>query len=155
VDDRTALSGRYQRTTATEMILAVLRTRCGCTRELIIPAPEKEIPNRAGLPDTHIACSRWPTGGNPPNPLPTIQAVRQGRRSLRVPGVGLTLEQLLTSTKAFNLPSATPLQRAITRAAAGLPTRLPIDDVRKYFGAEPTIRPDLVVLVCGVRSGRH
>lgn len=66
----------------------------------------------------------------------------------------MTLEHLLTSKKAFNLPSATPLQRAITRAAEGLPTQLPPDDVRQYFGSEPTMRPDLVVLVCGVRSGK-
>lgn len=52
------------------------------------------------------------------------------------------------------MKTATPLQRAITRAAEGLPTQLPDDDVRQYFGQEPHAKPKLMVLVCGVRSGK-
>lgn len=66
----------------------------------------------------------------------------------------MNLESLLTSKQAFGLSSATPLQRAITRAAEGLPLGLPEDDVKKYFGAAPLMKPNLMVLVCGVRSGK-
>ncbi len=67
----------------------------------------------------------------------------------------LSLEALLTSPAGFGLTSATPLQRAITRAADGKPTRLTAEAIQKHFGGfEPPSRPDLVTLICGVRSGK-
>lgn len=66
----------------------------------------------------------------------------------------MELENLLCSPKAFRLTTATPLQRAICRAASGKPTGLPAEDIQRHFGAEPTQRPSLVVLICGVRSGK-
>lgn len=67
----------------------------------------------------------------------------------------LTLEALLTSPAAFGLTTATPLQRAICRAAEGLPTGLPAEDVQRFFGgAEPTERPTIVTLICGIGSGK-
>lgn len=68
---------------------------------------------------------------------------------------GLTLEALLTSHAAFGLTTATALQRAICRASEGRPTGLSPEDLQRYFGgAEPTSRPKLVELICGVRSGK-
>jgi hypothetical protein len=66
----------------------------------------------------------------------------------------MDLESLLTSPKGFGLVTATPLQRAIARAADGFPTKLPAQDLIRHFGKEPPLRPDLVVLICGVRSGK-
>lgn len=68
----------------------------------------------------------------------------------------MNLEGLLTSKKAFNLTTATPLQRAICRVAEGKGTGLPAAAVQEYFGAEPPLGlvPSLMVLVCGVRSGK-
>lgn len=70
----------------------------------------------------------------------------------------LTLESLLTSDAGFALTSATPLQRAIMRAAEGRP----IDDIlepydrMKFFGMVdvPLTRPRLVTLIAGIRSGK-
>jgi hypothetical protein len=66
----------------------------------------------------------------------------------------MDLELLLTSAKGFKRTSATPLQRAICRASQGLPTGLAPEAIQKHFGAEPTQRPSMMVLVCGVRSGK-
>jgi hypothetical protein len=71
----------------------------------------------------------------------------------------LTLETLLTSDAGFRLP-ASPLQRAIARAADGVPIgdALVADDCQKHFGCLPAevgaVRPSLVVVVAGVRSGK-
>ncbi len=71
----------------------------------------------------------------------------------------ITLENLLTA--GFGLVTASPLQRAICRAADGLPLAdvLPVGDVSACFGCtEETIpvgaAPSLVVLVAGVRGGK-
>jgi len=68
----------------------------------------------------------------------------------------LDLELLLTSPAAFGLTTATPLQRAICRAAEGKALGLGAGDVQSYFGVEPKLGlvPSLIVLVCGVRSGK-
>jgi hypothetical protein len=69
-------------------------------------------------------------------------------------------EQLLTSkTAGFDLP-ASPLQRAIARAADGLPIDDALDDdaVERHFGCDRSAiglsAPVLVVAICGVRSGK-
>lgn len=70
----------------------------------------------------------------------------------------MTFESLLTSKDAFGLTTATPLQRAIARAADGKPfdDLLGPDERMKFFGsaAVPTTRPNLMVLVAGIRSGK-
>lgn len=69
--------------------------------------------------------------------------------------MSLVLETLLTSANGFGLTTATPLQRAVCRASDGKPTGLPAEDIERYFGGvEPTERPKLVALICGVRSGK-
>jgi len=68
-----------------------------------------------------------------------------------------TLEQLLTSEAyGFGLTTATPVQRAICRAADGQPLgALWLDaDVRAAFGAEPTERPKEVLLLSGIRTAK-
>lgn len=70
----------------------------------------------------------------------------------------LTLESLLTSDAGFGLTTATPLQRAITRVVDGhaFTDLLEPYERMKYFGTVDAItdRPRLVVLVCGIRSGK-
>lgn len=68
----------------------------------------------------------------------------------------MDLELLLTSPAAFGLTTATPLQRAITRAAQGKELGLDPTAVQSYFGQAPPLGliPSLMVLVCGVRSGK-
>lgn len=67
----------------------------------------------------------------------------------------MDLESLLVSPGTFNLTSATPLQRGICRAIDGNPVGLPADAMMKYFGCTSIPeQPRLVVLVCGVRSGK-
>jgi len=70
-----------------------------------------------------------------------------------------TLEQLLTSRAGFDL-DASPLQRAITRAADGLQLGEGLSDseVRAHFGCERSqiglCMPVLVAVIAGVRSGK-
>jgi hypothetical protein len=66
----------------------------------------------------------------------------------------MDLESLLTSPNGFRLTTATPLQRAICRASQGKPTGLSPEDAQRHFGIEPTQRPSMMVLICGVRSGK-
>lgn len=71
----------------------------------------------------------------------------------------IDLETLLTSKDGFDLP-ASPLQRAIVRAADGRPIGDALSDgeVERHFGCEPhklgLAKPTLVVIVAGVRSGK-
>lgn len=73
---------------------------------------------------------------------------------------GLSLEALLTSPDAFALETASPLQRAITRAADGLPVGdlLDADACRRHFGCSPDdlarVAPVIVEVIAGVRSGK-
>lgn len=72
----------------------------------------------------------------------------------------LSLEALLTLPVGFDLGTASPLQRAITRAADGQPVGDALEDdaIKRHFGcardAFDAGPPSLVVLVCGVRSGK-
>ncbi|GAC1536388.1 MAG: hypothetical protein NVS3B10_00270 [Polyangiales bacterium] len=71
------------------------------------------------------------------------------------------MERLLTSPEGFGLVSASPLQRAICRAADGLaiPTAT-LDDlgVRKHFGCDRSrlggTKPSIVTVVAGIRSAK-
>lgn len=69
----------------------------------------------------------------------------------------LTLEDLLAGQGFADLP-ASPLQRAIARAAQGRPLAGVIDEetCERHFGTSnlPEVVPSLVVLVCGIRSGK-
>lgn len=70
----------------------------------------------------------------------------------------LSLEALFTSPAAFKITTATPLQRAICRAAAGEPFDDLLTDAERsrFFGSllAQHARPALMTLVCGVRSGK-
>ena len=69
----------------------------------------------------------------------------------------LTLEELVTGRGLADL-DASPLQRAVCRAAAGEPVGdlLTDDEIEARFGTTelPQVRPTLVALVCGVRGGK-
>lgn len=71
--------------------------------------------------------------------------------------VDLTIEDILTGYDYGQIP-ASPLQRAICRAAQGLElgALLTPAESRKYFGTEtlPLAPPQLIELVCGVRGGK-
>lgn len=65
-----------------------------------------------------------------------------------------SLEWLLTDPSAFGLVGASKLQRAIARGADGL-TIAPDDFPARAFGfAQPTVRPRLVAVIAGIRSGK-
>ena len=71
----------------------------------------------------------------------------------------LTLEALLTSPSAFGLETASPLQRAICRAADGLPLRelAAREDVQEAFGdvyGLPDARPAELTIISGIRTGK-
>lgn len=73
-------------------------------------------------------------------------------------GAGLaTLEQLLVSPQGAGLP-ASPLQLAIVRAAEGRPLKdvVGAEELHQHFGVTelPSVRPLLMVLICGVRGGK-
>jgi hypothetical protein len=71
----------------------------------------------------------------------------------------ITLEKLLTSRQGFDL-DASPLQRALVRAADGRPIGdgLDAEAVERHFGCDAAklgcVRPTLVEVVAGVRSGK-
>lgn len=69
----------------------------------------------------------------------------------------LTLEELLTGRGFADLP-ASPLQRAIARAAEGRPLEgiLTDEQLRAHFGVTSWLAqlPRVIVLVCGVRGGK-
>ncbi len=72
----------------------------------------------------------------------------------------ITLERLLVDPSGFDLPTASPLQLAVTRAADGRPigADLTDDEVRRHFGCERSqlglVAPVLMVIVAGVRGGK-
>ncbi|MDB4987837.1 MAG: hypothetical protein JWN04_3015, partial [Myxococcaceae bacterium] len=68
----------------------------------------------------------------------------------------LTLERVLTGAGFADVP-ASPLQRAICRAASGLPIGdIDRELVERHFGCAdlPTIKPRRVVLIAGIRGGK-
>lgn len=73
------------------------------------------------------------------------------------PFAGLTLEDVLTG-RGFADLDASPLQRAVVRAAQGRPLDGLIDNTtcERCFGVAelPAVIPVLVALVCGVRGGK-
>jgi hypothetical protein len=73
------------------------------------------------------------------------------------PFADLTLEDVLTG-RGFADLDASPLQRAVVRAAQGRPVDGTIDEetTKRCFGVSelPAIVPVLVALVCGVRGGK-
>lgn len=69
-----------------------------------------------------------------------------------------TLEEYLCEERYCGLIEASPLQRAVCRAADGLPMGgiVTAEQLREHFGcaAVPMVRPRLVALVAGVRGGK-
>ncbi len=72
----------------------------------------------------------------------------------------LTFETVLTSPDGFNVPTASPLQLAICRAADGKPIGrlLNRQSCLSYFGCERDelgrVRPKLVYVIAGIRGGK-
>ena len=70
---------------------------------------------------------------------------------------GLTLEAVVTGRGFADLP-ASPLQLAVIRASQGEPIGdvLPPPEIERHFGTSelPPVKPTVVELVCGVRSGK-
>lgn len=71
--------------------------------------------------------------------------------------LSISLEDVLTGA-GFADTDASPLQRAITRAAEGRPLCgvLGVAEMQRYFGCVelPPVLPTIVALICGVRGGK-
>ena len=74
-------------------------------------------------------------------------------------GTSVALEQLLTSSAGCGLTTASPLQRAICRAAEGheVGDVLTAEEMVRHFGVSELpagTKPTIVVVVAGVRGGK-
>lgn len=85
--------------------------------------------------------------------LPVDPAIAAGR-SVGLAGP-LLLEELLCNPRLGQFP-ASPVQRALMRAADGLPVDLPPDRMRFHFGCEqlPQKKPRVVIVRTGVRAAK-
>ena len=79
----------------------------------------------------------------------------QAALGLDVPTDG-TLEDYFAAERFCGLTTASDLQRAVCRAADGLPTGLDPEACMVHFGVDklPDIRPRVVTIVAGVRGGK-
>jgi len=110
------------------------------------------------LPTTDWFRDTLGKAGTPRTPEPVgDQVVREYVNEYQDIARAVTLEEIVVGQGFADLP-ASPLQIAVCRAAEGRPLDGVIDDAtcERHFGvpALPNERPQLVTLVCGVRSGK-